>query len=86
MTFNPDPSKKRKKLFSLVRSKRLCTTIFFNNKPVQQVSSQNHLGLTLDTSLTCDELIRAIISKVSKSIGLLRKLSNRLLRSSLITI
>ena len=28
--------------------------IFFNNKPVQQVSSQKHLGIILGTSLTFD--------------------------------
>ena len=60
--------------------------IFFNNKPIQQVSSQKLLDLILYTSLTFDEHIRAITSKVSKSIGLLWKLNNHLPRSSLITI
>ena len=59
---------------------------FFNNKSVQQVSSQKHLGLILDTSLTFDGHIKAITSKVSKTVGLLRKLNNHLPRSALTTI
>ena len=40
--------------------------IFFNNKPVQQVSLGKHLRLILDTSLTFDEHNKAISSKVSR--------------------
>ena len=54
--------------------------------PFQQVSSQKHLGLILETPLRFDEHIKAITSKVSKTIGLLRKLNNRLPRSSLTTV
>ena len=60
--------------------------IFFNNNPVQEVSSQKPLGLILDTSLTFDEHIKAITTKGSKFIGLLRKLNNRLPWSSVITV
>ena len=44
------------------------------------------MGPILDTSLTFDEHIKAITSKVSSTIGLLQKLNNRLPRSSLVTI
>ena len=44
------------------------------------------MGLILDTSLTLDEHVKAITSKVSKSVVLFRKLDNRLPRSSLTTI
>ena len=44
------------------------------------------MGLILDTSLTFDEHIKAVTSKVSKTIGLLRKFDNRLPRSSLTAI
>ena len=44
------------------------------------------MGLLLDTSLTFDEHIKGITSKVSQTIGLLRKLNDRLPRSSLTTI
>ena len=58
--------------------------MFFNINPVQKDSSQKHLGLILDTSLTFDEHIRAITSKITfKTIGLLRNLNNRLPQSSL---
>ena len=87
MSFNPGPSKQEQELIFTCKVKKVAhPPIFFNNKPVQQVSSQKHLDLILDTSLTLDELIRAITSKFNKSISLLRKLNNRLSRSSLITI
>ena len=87
MSFKPGPSKQAQEFISTCKVKKVAhPPIFFNNKPVQQVSSQKHLDLILDTSLTLDELIRAITSKVYKSISLLRKLNNCLPRSSLITI
>ena len=60
--------------------------IAFNNEPVQKVSSQEYLGLILDTILMIDEHIRAITSKVCKSIGLMQKLNNPSPWSSLITM
>ena len=87
MSFNPDPFKQAQEVIFTCKVKTVVRPpISFNNKPVQQVSSQKHLGVILDTSLTFDEHIRAITSKVSKSIGLLQKLNYRLARSSLITI
>ena len=66
MIFNPDPPKHTQEVISTRKIKKVVhPPIFFNNKPVQQVSSQKHLGLILDTSLTFDENIRAIKSKVS---------------------
>ena len=50
------------------------------------VSSQQHLGLILDTSLIFDEHIDTITSKVIKAMGPLWKFNNRLPRSSLTTI
>ena len=60
--------------------------VFFNNKPVEPVHYKQHLGLTLDTSLTFDEHIKEITSKVSKLIGLLWKLNNSLPWCSLTTM
>ena len=66
MIFNPDPSKQTQEVISTRTIKKVVhPPIFFNNEPVQQVSSQKHLGLTLDTSLTFDENIRTITSKVN---------------------
>ena len=61
MNFNPDPSKQIQEVIFTHKVKKVVQSpIFFNNKPVQQVSSQNHLGFILNTSLTFDEHIRAI--------------------------
>ena len=87
MSLYPDPSKQAQEvIFTRKIENVVHPQIFFNDKPVQQVSSQKHLGIILVTSLTFDENIRAITSKVSKSIGLRQKLNNRLPRSSFITI
>ena len=48
--------------------------------------AQKHLGLVLDSKLTFNEHIKHILSKVNKSIGLLRKFQPVLPRSSLFTI
>ena len=87
MSFNPAPSKQAQEVIFTRRVKKVVhPPIFFNNKPVQQLLSKKPAGLILDTSLTFDEHIKAITSKVSKTVGLLRKLNNRLPRSSLTII
>ena len=87
MSFNPDPSKQVQEVIFTCKVKKIVhLPIFFNNKAVQQVSSRKHLGFVLETSSKFDEHITTITSKVSKSIGLLRKLNNRLRRSSFFTI
>ena len=50
-------------------------TLRFNNN-VSQALSQKHLGLTLDNRLTFDEHLTNVSNKISKTIGLLRKLQN----------
>ena len=55
-------------------------------KPVQQISSQKHIGHILDTSLKSDKYTKTITSKVSKTINLLRKFKNCLPRSSVTAI
>ena len=87
MSFNPDRSKQAQEVIFTCKVKKIVNpAIFFNNKPVQQVSSQKHLGFISDTSLTFDYHIKGITPKVTKTIGLLRILNNRLPRSSLTTI
>ena len=48
--------------------------------------SQKHLGLTLDVKLNFVEHIKNITQKISKTMGLLRRLQPILARSSLLTI
>ena len=87
MKFNPDPSKQAQEVIFTRKVKKVVhPLIFFNNNSVQQVSSQKHLDFILDTSLTSDEDIIAITSKVSKAISLLRKLNDCLPLPSLATI
>ena len=62
MSFNSDLSKKAQVIFTREVKKAVHPPVFFNNKPVQQVSSQKHLGLILGTSLAFDEQIKAITS------------------------
>ena len=47
---------------------------------------KKHLGLTLDNWLTFDEHLTNVSNKISKAIGLLRKLQNILPRPALLTI
>ena len=87
MSFNPDFSKQAQEvIFTRKVEKVAHPPIFFNKNSLQEVSSQKQSGLMLDTSLTFDEHIKAITSKVGKFIGLLRKLNNRLPWSSLTTV
>ena len=55
----------------------------FNNNNVSQASSQKHLGLTLDNRLIFDKHLLNVSNKISKTVGLLRKLQNILPRPAL---
>ena len=87
MSFNPDPSKPAPEV---IFSRKLKTvphpSITFNNNPLSLCPAQKHLGLVLDSKLTFNKHVNRILSKVSKSIGLLRKFRPVLSRSSLLTI
>ena len=87
MSFNPGPSKQaREVIFSRKHQKISHPSIYFNNNPIESASSQKHLGMILDTKLNFQEHIKNILTKVNKTIGLLRKLQNILPRESLLTI
>ena len=87
MSFNPDLSKQAQEfIFSRKLQKISHPSIYFNNNPFEQVSSQKHLGMILDAKLNFQEHIKNILTKVNKTTGLLRKLQNILPRGSLITI
>ena len=75
MSFNPNPSKLAQEVtFSRKRQNLNHDSIYFNHNLVQQVSSQKHLGMHLDTKLNFQKHLDNIMSKVDKTIGLLRKL------------
>ena len=87
MSFNPDPSKQAQEvIFSRKHQKISHPSIYFNNNPIESVSSQKHLGMILDTKLNFQEHVKNILTKVNKTIGLLRKLQNILPRESSLTI
>ena len=73
MSFNPDPSKQAQEvLFSRKHQKISHPSIYFSNNPIESVSSQKHLEMILDTKLNFQEHIKNILTKVNKTIGLLR--------------
>ena len=87
MSFNPDPSKQAQEVTSSRKLQKIShPSIYFNNNPIEQVSSQKHLGMILDAKLNFQEQIKNLLTKVNKIIGLLRKLQNILPRGSLLTI
>ena len=87
MSFNPDPNKQAQEVIFSRKLKKVChPPLRFNNNNVSQASSQKHLGLTLDNRLTFDKHLTSVSNKISKTIGLLRKLQNILPRPALLTI
>ena len=87
MSFNPDLNKQVQEVIFSRKLKKFChPSLRFNNNNVSQASSQKHLGLTLGNRLTFDEHLTNVINKISKTIGLLRKLQNILPRPALLTI
>ena len=86
MSSNPDLNKQAQEVnFSRKLKKFSHHSLRFNND-VSQASSQKYLGLTLDNRLTSDEHLTNVPNKISKIIGLLRKLQNILPRPALLTI
>ena len=87
MNFNPDPNKQAQEVIFSRKLNKVChPPLCFNNNNVSQASSQKHLGLTLDNRLTFDEHLTNVSNKISKTIGLLRKLQNILPSPALCTI
>ena len=58
----------------------------FNNSIVNATSIHKHLGMIFDSKLSFDEPSKSLLKKISKTVGLLRKLQGILPRISLITI
>ena len=74
MSFNPDPTKQAQEIiFRRKTTKKAHPKIFFNNIPVSKVDSQKHLGLHLGSKLSFEIHIKTVLTKVNRTIGLLRK-------------
>ena len=84
MNFNPDPTKQADEVIFSRKAKEIYhPPLVFNNTNVSQSSSQKHLGVILDSKLIFDEHLKVVFLKISKTLGLLRKLHNLLPRSTL---
>ena len=87
MSFNPEPSKQvQEVIFSRKVMKDSHPTLTFNNNIVYQTTSEKHLGIILDNSLSFEEHLRPVFSKINRIIDLPRKLQCLIPRSSLLTI
>ena len=87
MSFNPDPNKQAQEvIFSRELDKLNHPSLNFNNPVVIQSTNHKHLGMSLDTKLDFQEHLKNKLSKISKTIGLLRNLQKILTRAPLLTI
>ena len=87
LNFIPDPSKQAQGvIFSGKPQKTIHNQVYFNHNSVKQVPSQKHLGMYLNTKLNFQEPVNNILSKVNKTIRLMRKLQAFLPRQSLVTV
>ena len=84
MSFNPDPTKQAQEvIFSRKMIKPSQPLIKLNNFPVQNASSQKHLGIILDEKLNFESHLKEKCFKFNKSIGFIKKLQNILPRQAL---
>ena len=87
MSFNPDPNKQAQEvIFSRKLNKPNHPSLNFNNTVVIQSTNHKHLGMILDTKLDFKEHLKYKLSKISKTIGFLRKFQKIVTRASLLTI
>ena len=87
MSFNPDPTKQAQEvIFSQKMIKPSHPLIKLNNLPVQNASSQKNLGMILGEKLNFESHLKEKFLKFNKSIGVIKKLQNILLRQALLTI
>ena len=86
MNFNPDTSKQAQEvIFSRKVKVTAHLQLVFSNNPVHETGTQKHLGMFLDFKLNFQEHFENMLNTVNKTIGLLRKLQNTLVRQSLLT-
>ena len=86
MSSNPGPNKQAHEVIFSRKLKKVCHPPLRFNNNVSHASSQKHLGLKLHNRLTFDKHLTNVSNKISKTIGLLRKLQNILPRPALLTI
>ena len=90
-SFNPHQKKKKEKEKKaqksfLVENLKQHHILHYYINNVIQVISQKHLGIIIDTWLSFEKHLEAVLHKTNKTIGLIRRLHNLLPRSALITL
>ena len=87
MSFNPDPNKQAQEvIFSRKLNKQNHPSFNFNNSVVIQSITHEHVGVIFNTKLDFQKHLKNKLSKISKTIELLRKLKKILTRLPLLTI
>ena len=87
MSLNHDIKKQAQEIiFSCKLQRSNHPSLTFKGTSITQSEIQKHLGLLLDSKLDFKEHIKNLLSKVSKTIGLLHKLQKTLTRPPFITI
>ena len=87
INFNPDQSKQAQEvIFSRMLQKTNHNQVYFDHNYVKQVPFQKHLGMYLDTKLNFQEHLNNVLSKLNKTIGLLRKVQDFSPRQYLVTV
>ena len=87
MSFNPELLKQAQEvIFTCKLQKKDYPPLYFNDSSVKETCTQKHLGMLLDFRLDFQEHWKSLLKKVNKTVVLLCKFQNILLRSALLTI
>ena len=79
MSFNPNPNKQAQEvIFSWKLNKPNHPSLHFNNMVLIISTTHKHLGMILDTKLDFQEHLKDKLSKIRKTIGLLRNLQKNI--------
>ena len=86
-TFNPDPKKQAQDIIRGHKtSKRNQPGLMFNNNIVNLTNTRKHLAIILDLKLSFGKHLKSVLSKLSKTIGLLQWFQGVLPRICFLTI
>ena len=86
MNFNLDTTKQAQEVIFSRKVKKKQFILHTIYASVARTSPQKHLGIILDNRLKFDDHIKMVLRKISKTIGLLRKLHNFLPSAALIKL
>ena len=87
MSFNPDISKQAQEvIFSKTNANALHPFLYLNRTPVIHCSHQKHLDFYQDKKLSFHQHLEKIITRASKGMSVIRKLSNVLPRKASLTL